>query len=523
MRNDGFMKNSLTQYLPSGYKFVLLLGIFLSTATALGLVAAQQPLFALVGVALIPLVLAIVLIPDAPTLVVIAVMYSNAAVIAVQFHHVPLVIGAAVPGLLFIPLASYLIFHRQKFVATAALVPIIVFHLIQIFSALFSKDIGIAFQNWIDYLIEGLFLYFIITNVVRSLATLRRVVWVLLIVGGLIGALGFYQLMTETYNNNYGGFAQVSNAAFDTGETTLYGQVEQPRLAGTVGEVNRHAQTLLMLVPLGLFLLWGERSKVLRVIMALLTGFSLLSVAVTFSRGAAVGFVVMIVVMVFMRYIRLQQMIVVLLGILLLTVVLPQYTARIVNIQRIVGLVAESDTVTQDTKADGALQGRANEMMTALLVFSDYPLLGVGPHMFPYYYQEYSKDADFKRHQGADREAHNLYLGIAADNGIIGLLCFMAIFYVTLRDLVLARKRWVDSRPDLANMATGFILAIVVYLATGLGVHFSFIRFFWIIMALANSMIYIAGCEAKASTQRLESTARLTSEQGLALSLASTR
>ena len=243
------MKNSLTQNLPSGYKFVLLLGIFLSAITALGFVAAQQPLFALIGVALIPLVLAIVLIPDAPTLVVMAVIYSNAAVIAVQFHHVPLIIGAAVHGLLFIPLASYLIFRRQKFVATAALVPIIVFHLIQIFSTLFSKDIGIAFQNWIGYLTEGLFLYFIITNVVRTLATLQRVVWALLIVGGLIGALGFYQLMTETYNSNYGGFAQVSNAAFDTGETTLYGQVEQPRLAGTFGEVNRHAQTLLMLVP----------------------------------------------------------------------------------------------------------------------------------------------------------------------------------------------------------------------------------------------------------------------------------
>ena len=53
-------------------------------------------------------------------------------------------------------------------------------------------------------------------------------------------------------------------AAFKTGEEALHGNVMQRRLAGPLGEQNRYAQIMLMLVPLGLFRFWGERSIALR-------------------------------------------------------------------------------------------------------------------------------------------------------------------------------------------------------------------------------------------------------------------
>src|SRR5690606_12304838 len=67
-----------------------------------------------------------------------------------------------------------------------------------------------------------------------------------------------------------------------------------------------------------------------------------------------------------------------------------------------------------------------------------------------------------------------------------------AILYVTLRGLARMRKRWMSVRPDLANLATGLLLALVAYLTTGIFLHLSYARYFWLMMALANAAVYIA-------------------------------
>ena len=41
-------------------------------------------------------------------------------------------------------------------------------------------------------------------------------------------------------------------------------------------------------------------------------------------------------------------------------------------------------------------------------------------------------------------------------------------------------------------MATAYMLALVTYLTTGLFLHFAFIRYFWLFVALAASVMYIA-------------------------------
>jgi hypothetical protein len=72
---------------------------------------------------------------------------------------------------------------------------------------------------------------------------------------------------------------------------------------------------------------------------------------------------------------------------------------------------------------------------------------------------------------------------------------------MTLRYLARVRKRWIAEEPDLANMATAYMLSIVTYLTTGIFLHFAFIRYFWLIMALAAAVIYIAEQRALAAPQ----------------------
>lgn len=461
-----------------------LLPFALAAAVVAGAVAAQAPLLALGASIAALLGILVILRPDLPTVVVLFILYSNAAVVAVQFHGLPFIVGAAVPLVLAIPLAHHLILQREKLVSNAVVVLMIAFLAVQALGTILARRIDVALENLITFGLEGIALYFLILNTIRTTRMLRLATWALLVAGLLLGALSFYQQLSGTFDNNYGGFAQVSDAAFRTGQTTIQGDIEQRRLAGSIGEQNRYAQTMLMLFPLALFLFWGERSPWLRVLAATGALFIALGVAVTFSRGAAVSFVLLILVMTLMRYVKLYQLGLVLLGLLLTLFLVPEYGARLASLDAFADLT-DSNREFNITSADGSTRSRLTEMAAAGLAFAEHPLVGVGPGMFPYHYQEYAAQVGL-RVLNARREAHSLLPGIAAEHGLLGLIIFLAIVTLTMRDLIRARRRCKRDQPLLANLATGYLLAIVAYGATGLFLHMGYIRFFWVIMALAG-------------------------------------
>jgi O-antigen ligase len=471
--------------------------IALATAT-LGLIALNQSVLAIsIGLGML-ILLAILAKPNFATLLVVFILYTNAAVIAVQFHNVPSLVGASLPALLVFPLASYLMIRREKIILSPILVPIFFFFAVQVAGTLFAEYRAEATSSLITFIVEGLALYFLITNVVRTQRLLRQITWALLIAGAIIGGLSFYQQLTHTYTNNYWGFAQMSNAAFSTGQVTLEGNVQQWRMEGMIGEKNRYAQVMLMLVPLGMFRVFGEKKTLLRVLAGVATALIALGASMAFSRGAAVGFVLMLVIMAFMRYIKLYQIVVILLGLILLLEAVPQYRARLTSLEGLTAMFAEEGTNTG--VADGATLSRLTEMGAAGLVFLDHPVIGVGPGLFRYYYEEYAGLVGL-RVQAQERSAHDLYLQVAAENGLLGLLCLSISLFMTIRGLARVRKRWMVEEPDLANMATAYMLSIVTYLTTGIFLHFAFIRYFWLIMALAGAIIYVAEQRALAQPQ----------------------
>ncbi len=484
------LNKTFRQHLLSERKPVLLFIAVLGAALVTGTIAAGQPLFAAGLVLVILLALAAIIWSDFPTLTVIFMLYTNAAVIAVKFHDVPFIAGAALPVLLIIPLTHHLILRRQRLIFTPALPLLFIFLAIQILGALFSeKSISLAIPALVAFVVEGIGLYFLITNVVRTPKMLRRAIWILLFAGALLGGLSFHQQITGTFDNNYGGFAQTGGRGFQTGIETLQGEVRQTRLSGPIGEKNRYAQIMLMLLPLGLFRFWSERSNWLRILAAIFTGLILIGGSLAFSRGAAVGFALMLGIMVSMRYLKFYHFIIIVLAIVPVMQLFPQYGTRLATLQVLTELASTGDTAGL-AEVDGAIQGRTTEILAATLVFADHPLIGVGPGMFKYYAQDYAKLVGI-RVLKENREAHILYLGIAADNGALGLICFLAIVAVTLRGLAHRRKQWIQSRPEYANMAMGFFLSIIGYLTTGLFLHMSFMRYFWLMLALADAASYV--------------------------------
>jgi O-antigen ligase len=137
-------------------------------------------------------------------------------------------------------------------------------------------------------------------------------------------------------------------------------------------------------------------------------------------------------------------------------------------------------------------------MGAAGLAFIHHPIFGVGPDGFPFYYQQYAQRVgievrDTAARTGAtagqlpQREAHDLFIGVAADLGLAGLAAFLGILYLTLRDLLRARRRWLWLRVDLVCLADALFLAVLAYVVAGLFLSLAFERYFWLLLALAGA------------------------------------
>ncbi len=460
-------------------------------AVLAGLVAVQAPAVALV-LSLAALVACVTfLAPNIAIYAVLFILYSNLAGVGVAFHGVPKPIAAAFPLLLAIPLTWELLFRRQPLIVSPVLLILLLYLFVQAVSMAFSSDAVRSSDAVLTLAVEGVALYLLITNTVRSTPVLRNATWALLLAGLLMSIVPLYQQVTRTFDNTYGGLAQAEGVGFRTGEVTEEGggEVRQARLAGPIGEKNRYAQIMLMLVPLGLMRAFGERTRALRLAALACTASIALGFVLAFSRGGAFGLLCMIAVMAIMRIIDMRRLLLVGAGVGLLLAAMPQYWNRLATVASTTSLF--SDEAAAGETADGATKRRVTEMLAAVRVFVDHPVIGVGPGMFKSYSQEYG-NRDALRRIESGRRAHSLFLEIAAETGALGLALFLALIFVTLAGLAYVRRTCQESDPDLANLATAYLLALVCYLSTGIFLHLAYMRYFFLVLALGGAACQLA-------------------------------
>lgn len=456
---------------------LITIGLTIALSLAIGAAAGGSAVLAIAGALALLAAVTVAIRPEWAVLIVVGLIYSNAPVVLVEFHGLPLVLGAAVPFILVAALAYDLLVRREPIVVTPALPWVTLFLVVQILSTIVARETLATSDALWSFVIEGYALYFLITNTVRTPQLVRSIIWVLLLTGAALGALSLWQALTGTYGSSYFGFAQTDAAITGLTETGI------SRLAGPIGEKNRYAQIMLMLVPLGIMQFTAERQRILRFTALACAALASVAVALTFSRGAALAGGLIIVAMVALRYIRLSHLLATVAIIAVVAVAVPTYGERLTSLADIGALFADEPA---SSATDNSLLSRATENLAALNVFADHPILGVGPDQFPTYYRDYA-DTIGVSVRAADREAHNLYLETAAETGIFGLITFLGAVVATLIQLARARAAALARRPDLAAMATGFMLALLAYMATGIFLHLSYARYFWLVLALAGA------------------------------------
>ena len=447
-----------------------------AVALVVALLIAIYDIVAVLG--LMAMVVGVLLIrrPDFAVYLFVFGIYINAPVIAVRFHGVPQIVATAFAGVLAIPLVHHLFVKKRQILLDPIVPWIFVFIVVQMIGVLVADHRQVATRVLITSITEGLILFGLVTNVIRSHEVLRRAVLALVLAGAFMGSLSVYQKVTNSFDREFGGFAQVPTTDRNGVEVVS----PNPRSVGPIGEKNYYGQFMLLLVPLCLATISWTESRPRQLVLVVATLLCLSAVALTASRGAAIGFCVLLVAMYAMRELTKRQAVWLVSAAVVLVLMMPGIRERMAELFDAASVLRESG----DLRAtDSSIQGRATEMMAAALVFRDSPIIGVGSGNFQLHFPTKANALGFQIH-GETRMAHCSYLEIAAENGILGIVCFLAIFYVTTRNLWQARQ--VATHLELKKTATAFFLVMIAMIVTSTFLSFAYIRYYWLILALCS-------------------------------------
>jgi putative inorganic carbon (hco3(-)) transporter len=421
------------------------------------------------------------------------ILYTNLAVVLTRVHGVPQIVASGFVLLLLVPLGRHLVIERRPLVITPTLPLVFAFLAALFLSATLTGEPTDARRSVELYITEGLLLYLLVTNAVRTTHVLTMVCWALIAAGSLLGGLSIYQELTGTYANGYAGFAQV-----DKLEEIASEDVDRPRLGGPLGSENRYAQILAVILPLALIRFFREPSRRLRLAAGAGALLILGGIVLTFSRGGAVAVGATLLAMMLLREVPVRRFLVSL-GVVAAVVVLafPDYVVRLSSLEAVTALSSESPT----RSADSAIVGRQTENLAAWNIFLDHPVVGVGPGA---YFRQYSREYANRlglRYLQSDRRGHSLYLEMAADLGIVGLGTFLAMVGTTLALAYRSARYWRRRDPERAILASSFVFALFVYLASSAFLHLSYQRFFWALLALTVSAAWALRPEAEAEDE----------------------
>lgn len=480
-------------HLIAGFGFILL-----SFFLVFGLRDIDPPL--IFGL-LVLLLLAVIMSarPEFTTTLILFALYANLGVIAKR-NGIPDVVATSLFAALAFPTLIYVVVYGQKVIVNFASMLMVLYFAVILVSAALSNDVMDSTDRLIAFVSEGLILFVLVTNSVRTPSILRGALWALVLAGVLMGSLSLYQEITGSYDNDFGGWAEVKESEIRVeGESLIDDGETRQRLSGPIGSKNRYAQIMVVLVPLALGLMWAERRRLYRVAAAVsiipIVGGALL----TFSRGAGISLVVMLLALVVLRIVKpLHLLLVAGLLVVVVFVFVPDYVYRISTVSELTQL-----TSGDVTEVEGSLRGRATVNLAAIQIFVDHPLLGVGPGQTALHTRAIGNEIGL-RVLTTDRRAHNMYLEELADTGVVGFAVFMGIVAYLLRRLwQIAKQAQRAHATDIYYTTMGLLLAIIVYLATAVFLHLSYVRYYWLLIALASAAVEIYGRHT--STEQLTS------------------
>jgi putative inorganic carbon (HCO3(-)) transporter len=411
--------------------------------------------------------------PEMLAAILIGLNWGYISSVAVKFHHTPSLAKPIIAVLVLVLLIRRFTGKRTP----------LIYHPIQwwILGYLVFVSAGMWYAGWPDRTMavaievtKQLIFFYVVINFVSSERILEFAIWLMVLIGAVFGLLTVYQEITGNYANDFGGFARSTVAQISEDVSN------RARAGGPTSDPNVFGQQLLALIPLGLWLTLSARSLLQRAVGAFSVVMCLAGVGLSFSRGAYLAVAVMFVLLVLHLHLNLRYLLVIPLIWLVLTLAPPEIQSRFDTL----GFILPSNNPTGVDQGDASIRRRSVEMLMAFYMFLDHPIIGVGADnykpSYPAYIREYGGNVPDEQ-----RNAHSLYLEIAAEGGIVGLFLMGGVLLIALRSTLRAQRLFAAvGHQRMSELATALAISFTGFLVSAIFLHNNYPDFIWTLISL---------------------------------------
>jgi putative inorganic carbon (hco3(-)) transporter len=409
--------------------------------------------------------------PEVGLYLLVAFVFLNLSDIMKANFGIPSIIRPLIALMLVSVIVSRIV-QRKPLIFRGTEFAILVFGLVILISSFVAVD-RVAATDELTEWIKNFALLLIVVQLSGEARVWKRAQWLMVLSAGFLALLTCYQTFTGDYANTFWGLAEAPVHQITQGYSNA-------RATGPLGDPNFYGQILMMAYPMAVYRGLTEKRRFLR-ILGLLCGILIAAAVIfTYSRGASLSLLVVTTLIILERRFNLYAIAtaVALFLLLIVPTLPPRYLERVLTIDDLVSRDAEMQT-------DKSFKGRWSEGIAAAQMFLDHPVLGVGPGNYPAYYLHYSYRLGLDD-RAETRQAHNSFLELAAEKGILGILSYLLVLFVVFTGLRRAKQQLsMVERTDLIPWVSALQLGLVSYLLTSIFLHGDYSRYLWLLIAFA--------------------------------------
>ncbi len=405
----------------------------------------------------------------------VAVGYTNVSDVLLRTFGIPSLLQATV-----------LVVTVVVFLAREELRPLeVILHPLTLLMALYCAVLFISSAwaddlSWADFRIaeavKGLVIMVLGASLLSTWYRVRVAAATLAVVAASMAAISVVQIATSS-TNDFGGLLQIQAG-------NIYADVAQARAAGPVSDPNFYGQILLIALPFAVYFAATSRRRILFAFAALATTAGVLF---TYSRGAMLSLVAMLLLVPFVFRVRKQLVMKAALAAVLLMAVTPMNVVR--RFGSVTNVVSQESGAQPEEVRDASVDKRKLLLAVGLRMFEDSPLLGVGAGNFGKHYARYANEIGSSAPQyddpGDRQYPHSLYVELAAENGLAGLAVFAAAMVVAFLSLR-------GENP----LTSAIAISLTGYLVSSLFLHSAYQRYLWLLLAFIPAVARLRHREA---------------------------
>ncbi len=242
--------------------------------------------------------------------------------------------------------------------------------------------------------------------------------------------------------------------------------------------------------------LLDQKPGPIRNALGVITALFGLAIVLTFVRAAWFSIILMLAY--YLLYFRHRRSSVDLIFALIVALIVGITALNLTNVGKL--LVQRISTITDTDYV--ANFDRIDRWYAAANMWRDYPYYGVGWGAYPDIYPDYQKfDKAFSKE--VRMGAHNLYLEVLAETGVIGLFFFLLLLYVFFRQALLLQIRTKSRFKELflVGMQGAMITYLVHAFLNNLGPSDKISLTFWFLLGMIPTMNYLISKEEESSIQ----------------------